>query len=195
MSVKVVTAPEEFPVTLTEAKAHLRIDHTYEDTLITALIEAATIYAEKFTGRALIDQTLDVYLDEFPVGALEIPKPPLISVTGLFYTNSGGSEIEFTDFDVDDASEPARLYLPMSGTWPTPSTAPNSVRIRVRAGYIDATVSPAEANVPPSIKAAILLYIGALYENREAVGANNQAVLPWGAEQLLRQFRVEKAMA
>ena len=64
MSLKLVTAASTYPVTLAEAKLHLRVDSTDEDTLITALITAATEMCEQKTGRAIMQQTWDVTLDK-----------------------------------------------------------------------------------------------------------------------------------
>lgn len=190
---KLIFPPAKQPIELEEAKLHLRVDVNEDDRLIEALIKAGTKYAEKFMGRALVDQTWDHYLDAFPTGYIEIPRPPLIEVIGVFYMS--GSETEFTDYVVDDASEPARVYLPASGTWPTVDNQRNAVRIRFRAGYVDYSSSP-PGDVPEDIKAAILIYIATLYNFREALGKGSELdISPWGAEQILRQYNVEKSMA
>lgn len=198
MALKLVTGPDNYPVTLAEAKLHLRVDHSTDDDLIEIFIQAATQYAEGFLGRVLVDQTWDYYADEFPDGAIEIPLPPLIEVVGLFYRDAADVEQEFSasSYNVDTSSQPARVYLLSSGSWPTPRDGANSIRVRFRAGYLDGSVSPAVDAVPFDIKAAILLTIGSLYANRETVVVGQAAVtLPWGAEQLLRTHRIEMSMA
>lgn len=196
MALKRVSAPTDTPVSLAEAKAHLRVDHDDEDILISALIDAATEHVDGprgVLGRAMIDQTWDYYLDEFPDAEIELPLPPLIEVLGVYYQTSTGEE-EFTAYEVDDASEPARLSL-NSGSWPTASTVKNAVRIRFRAGYLDTGVSPAVAAVPNPIKAAMLLYIGDLYAHRETQVDNRIGQLPWSAEQLLRPHKFSLSFA
>ncbi len=211
MGLKLVIAPSTSPVSIDEAKAHLREDSDDFNTEIQAFIYAATQFVdgpEGFLGRALIDQTWDYYLDEFPCGpnlfehrrrrqAIEIPLPPLIEVIGVYYLDNSGSEQEFDagSYTVDDASKPARIVLKSNACWPTPACEANAVRIRFRAGYLD-TNSPPQANVPFPIKAAILMYIGDLYLNREnTVVGDAPAKLPWAAEQLLRPHRVILSMA
>jgi uncharacterized phiE125 gp8 family phage protein len=197
MAWKVVVRPANAPITLAEAKSHLRVDHDDDDDLIAGMIEAATGYAEQFLGRALIDQTIDLYVDAFPASGsltIAIPRPPLIEIEGVFYT-SGGSELEFTGFAVDAVSQPARIYLPVSGSWPTTDTTPNAVRIRYRAGYLDTGVSPPADDVPKAIIAAIKLYLGTLYEQRETFQPNTVYAMPWGAENLLRMYRSDLSLA
>lgn len=204
MGLKLVTAPTEFPVSLVEAKLHLREDFNEQDDLINILIAAATSHAEQFLGRALIAQTWDLYVDQFPISTdtlpneIRIPKPPLIAVTGVFYRDSSDVEQEFasSSYTVDDSSAPARVVLASSASWPTTRTGANAVRIRFKAGYLDNMVSPASGEVPSDIRSAILLQIGALYANREqvVVGQTNSQ-LSWGAEQLLRLRRADLSMA
>jgi uncharacterized phiE125 gp8 family phage protein len=199
MPVKLVTPSEDLVVTLAEAKAHLRVNSTDENDLIEALIKAATDYTEQFLGRSLLDQTWDFYLDAFPLAGkpILVPLPPLIEVTGVFYNDLNDDEQEFDsgDYAVDTASEPARIYLPSNGSWPSATSAMNAVRVRYRAGFLDNN-SPQAANVPFAIKAAILMTVGTLYEHRETLVIGQTAVLlPWAAEQLLRPYRVHVAMA
>jgi uncharacterized phiE125 gp8 family phage protein len=213
MGLKLVTAPSSNVVTLDEAKAHLREDSDDFDLQITAFIYAATQFVDGptgFLGRALIDQTWDYYLDAFPCrhdfsfpvsgrrNFIEIPLPPLIEVLGVFYVDASGNEQQFSasSYIVDDASQPARIILKSSASWPSIAEQANAVRIRFRAGYIDASNSPATPNVPFPIKAAILMYVGDLYQNREnQVVGDSAAKLPWASEQLLRPHRVYLSMA
>lgn len=199
MALKLVTAPANQPITLTDAKAHLVVEHDDHDSLIEIYVAAAVSHVDGprgFLGRALIDQTWDYYLDAFPGDcsgdlAIKLPLPPLIEVVGLFYSDDNGNETELTedvDFIVDDVSEPARLIAVAS--WPTAGDRPNAVRVRFRAGYIDASVSPAEDNVPRGIRAALLLIVGELYGHRtESVDGTISPPASFTVERLLRPFR------
>lgn len=208
MGLKLITAPTELPVTLAQAKLHLREDASDYDSQIQLMLEAAISYVDGpngFLGRALIDQTWDYYLDTFAQiqstlggkGFIELPLPPLISVTSVNYTDSAGNEqtLPTTSYVVDDSTKPARIALTSTGNWPTISNEFKSIRIRFRAGYLDQTVSPAVSAVPGQIKAAILLLVGSLYENRETevVGTvvNRLPVF----ENLLRPYRVYLSLA
>lgn len=61
-----VTAPTTEPITIAEAKAHLRIDDTDDDPLVNTLIIVTRQAVEEFLGRALITQTWQVFYDRFP---------------------------------------------------------------------------------------------------------------------------------
>lgn len=197
----VVVSPPPLPaVTLAEAKLHLRVDHSDEDALIGAFIAAATRYAEAFMGRTLVDTTFDLVLDKFPTARqpIVLPRPPLIAVEGIYLAGDGSpAETEMLGYVVDSASQPARILAPSIG-WPT-GTLEASIRIRYRAGYVsyDALASPpvTAGEVPRDIAAALLLYIGSLYQQRENAAPNAMTTIPWGAEQLLRMHRVEMGMA
>ncbi|MFZ5762838.1 MAG: head-tail connector protein [Thermodesulfobacteriota bacterium] len=182
-----ITAPAAEPVSLAEAKLHLRVEHAADDALITALIQAARERAEAITRRALISQTWEVYLDEWPSeGFIRLPMPPLQSVASVKYTDTDGVEHTFSDWAADVASLPGRVVLNHGAAWPSVTLRPvNPIAVRFVAGYGDA------AAVPASIKAAMLLMIGHLYENREeSVAGVSIAALPMGAEALLAPFRL-----
>lgn len=198
MGLRLITAPLTTPVSLVEAKSHLRVDHSYEDDLITTYIKAATDYAEKFLGRALVDQTWELVLDEFPEDEIKIPKPPLIEVLSVHYNDAAGADqvVAAADYYVDSASEPGWVVTQNNASWPTTLDAINSVSIRYRAGYIDNSNSPATGNLPDAIRSAIFLTIGSFYANREQVVVGTISNrLPWGVDDLLRKYRVEISMA
>lgn len=183
--ITVVTAPSIEPVTLSEAKAHLRVDSdiTAEDTLITNLIQAARETAEGRTWRAILQQTLLLTLDDWPEGdVIELPRPPLIKVNSVQYYDAGGvlQTMDEADYQVDAASEPGRVMPVYGGSWPSLREVPNAVQVEYEAGYGDEA-----GDVPQKLKQAILLTIGAWYAQREEPSGSYQPPVPWAAEALL----------
>ena len=81
---KVTTQPLIEPVTVDEAKIFSRIDTIEEDNLIEGFIESVRMAAEEYLGRAFISQTITTVLDFWPGKIIELPRPPLISVTGIY---------------------------------------------------------------------------------------------------------------
>jgi uncharacterized phiE125 gp8 family phage protein len=190
MALTVVTAPTVEPVSLAEAKLQCRVDISADDALITALIVAAREMAETITRRALITQTWDWVLDAFPQGdRLEIPMPPLQSVTSITYVDQdeASDTVSSDDYVVDTDGEPGRVVLKSSATWPSVTLrVANGVAVRFVAGYGDAA-----SDVPQAIRQAMLLTIGHWYENREdSVGVGNIQRIPIGATSLLWPYRV-----
>lgn len=204
MALELVTAPTVEPLSLVEAKAHLRVSHDHEDALIELLIKAATAHVDGkdgFLGRALVQQTWDLVIDEFPANEVRIPLPPLQEVLFIEYDDGDGiiQTLATDQYTVDVVSEPGWI-VPGSSGWPTTFDGINAVRIRFVAGYESTADSPPDlaGNVPAAIKAALLLTIGHLYANRETVlaGAGVSAIqLPWGIDHLLRPYRVRLGMA
>lgn len=200
MALRLITPPAVEPISLTEAKAHLRVDHNDEDTTIAIYLAAARNDCERWTGRVFVTQTWELVLDEFPEDEIQIPNPPLQSIVSIKYDDSAGVEqtLATSEYTADTVSEPGWVVPTPSG-WPTAIfEGINSVRIRYVAGYLN-TDSPTDLTsaIPFAIKAAILLHLGRLYANREDVIVGTSAVkLPIGhAEYLLRPYRVHLGMA
>ncbi|WP_170865633.1 head-tail connector protein [Wenxinia saemankumensis] len=155
------------PVSLDEAKAHLRIDGDDEDLLISSLIEAATGHldgADGVLGRCLVTQTWTVRFDYW-ASVLRLPFPDVRSVEISF----GGAEpAPASAYDLIEDSSSALIYLDADFARPAPVEGRGGITVTLVAGYGDA------ADVPAPIKAAILLTVGALFENREQtiVGAS-----------------------
>ena len=189
MALVLATAPSEEPVTLQEAKSHLRVDAADDDALITSLITAARETVEHITRRALVTQTWDYFLDAFPSGdELALPLPPLRAVTSITYKDKDGnvSTFDASNYVVDTASEPGRVVLKSSATWPSATLWPASaVTVQFDAGYGGA------ADVPQAIKQGLLLLVGHLYENREAIVPGTVLrEIPMGVDALLWPYRV-----
>lgn len=185
MGLTLVAAPAAEPIALADAKAHLRVEHTADDALITALIVAARTEAEHRTGRALISQVWALRLDAFPTGKIELPKPPLVSVGSITYTDNAGSPQTLAGSEYQVVTDELIGYVqPAYGkSWPSARPVPGSVVVTFTAGNANA------AAVPQAIKQWMLLQIGAMYEHRSAAGDRQIHVLPF-ADGLLDAARV-----
>ena len=139
-------------------------------------------------GRALMTQTWDMDLDGFPVGTIEVPRPPLRSVASIQYVDEQGATqvLDPAQYRVDAKGEPGRVTPAHGRTWPATRAVANAVTVEFQAGY------GAEAtNVPEDIRQAILLIVGRLYAHREDVIAGAPMhTLPRGAEHLMGPYRV-----
>jgi uncharacterized phiE125 gp8 family phage protein len=187
MILTLVTAPAIEPITLQEAKDHMRVDHAYDDALIEPLITAAREMVESITRRALITQTWDYYLDTFP-NVLRLPMSPLQSISSITYTDVDGASQTLSSavYVVDSDHEPGRVYEGYSQSWPSTQSIRKAVKVRYVAGYGDAAV-----DVPMPIRQAMLLIIGHLYENREPyITGTTISKSPMAAESLLGPYRV-----
>jgi uncharacterized phiE125 gp8 family phage protein len=167
MLLTLITPPAELPVTLTEAKAHLRVEHTEENALITNLIKAATAEIDGrdgFLRRALVNQTWELGLYWFPTCVrIELPMPPLVSVTHVKYYDADNVEQTFSadNYEVVANAPQGYIALKQGASWPATYQREQAITIRFVAGYgADSTY------IPENVRAAMLLRIGELYANR-----------------------------
>lgn len=158
-------APAASPVSLDEAKAHLRVEGSDEDTLITAMIEAATSHLDGWSGvlgRALVTQTWSQTFDAF-ADRLRLPMPAA-TVTSVTYVDADGvTTTVSSDAYVLRTDALGSFVEPVHGeTWPTPRDQSGAVAVVFTCGQ-------AASDVPAAIKAALLLMVGDLYASREGV--------------------------
>ncbi len=165
MTAVLITGPAVEPVSLTEAKAHLRVDGTDEDTLVSSLIAAARIHMEAYTHRVFITQTWSIYLDKWPQDQpLALPISPVQSVTAIniYDEDDGFVAADPVSYVVDAASSRPRILWRGTGVPPRPGRALNGIEIIVNAGY-----GNDGAQVPQPIRQAILMLVAQWFEHRE----------------------------
>lgn len=187
---RIDTAPASEPVTLAEAKAHLRVDSSDEDALIGNLVKAAREYCELFTRRSFITTTWKLTLDKFP-DTVELARSPAQSVTSIKYIDDDGVQQTFASasYLVDAESEPGRVTPVYGGSWPSARSQMNAVEVTFKAGYGDAA-----ASVPQSAKQAILMLVGHWFENRETtITGTIIAQVPMAVKALLWSLIVPEA--
>lgn len=199
MALSLFAAPATEPVSLEEAKDHLRVTIGDDDALIDNLIVAAREHVETYTQRALITQTWDLKLETFcdPAyfdgASVWLPKPPVSSITSITYVDLNGDSQTWStdDWDSDLPSGPkatkGRIYPVYGESYPSIRVQPNAVTIRFVCGYGTA------GEVPASLKAGMLLLIGSWYQHREQVMVSQFAgqflELPGGYQALVTPFK------
>jgi uncharacterized phiE125 gp8 family phage protein len=190
------------PVTLAEARIHLRLPtsiDTDEQDEITRIISAATEYAENYTNRLWTTGNRTEYFDAFPISTdrtrlgLYLPSAKggiTISSVTYYDDNYQQQTLASNLYRVVGATDRAYLFPAMGEVWPTDlSNEPKHIAVTYA---IDGTVS-----VPQSVKQAILLLVGALYEYREDGVIDNAGLAlvkaPKAAEDLLNPYRIRLA--
>ena len=185
-TIQIVTPPASEPLSLSEVKEFLRVDHSDDDTTLAIFITAARQLCESYTRLALMPTTFEEYFDDFPQytgtykDEIRLSRSPVSAVTYVKYID--GNETTITanaaDYKTDLISQPARIS-PDNGWFGTYETI-NAVFIRYVAGYANA------ASVPAPLKHGMLLVIGDMYENR----TDSVKRLPTAAEYLWNPYRV-----
>jgi uncharacterized phiE125 gp8 family phage protein len=191
------------PITLDEAREHLRLDpygsppvHP-DDDYVTALITAARTWTEEYLRRALATKTIEIVYDSFYDIDLALPLAPVQSVTSVEYIDRDGATqtLATTVYGVDTFAN--KLYLKYNQQWPEIQDTVNPVIVTAVVGYTNGE-SPDTYPFPAPIKSALNLIIANLYENRQQdqVGTTRISFnsLPMGVYSLLQPYRLGLGM-
>ena len=168
MPVKLITPPSIEPITVEEAKIFLRIDTDEENSLISSLISAARMYAEKYTCRSFLTQRWELSTRAV-AEKIYLPYPPVEGVESISVDGKFIDDYRYTLLAEDT------LYF----VSPIRSLTPGGIVIRYATGY-----GNVPEDVPRDIKQAILITVAGLYENRESGGVSAEA------RELLKPYRV-----
>jgi len=186
---RLVTPPAIEPVALVDAKEWCRVTGADDDDLVETLVAAARKHVEALTGRALITQTWDTFLDAFPC---EIRlRPRVQSVTTVKYTDTNGVQqtLASSEYTVDAKSEPGYIVPAYGKVWPSTRCVPNAVEVRHVCGYgsdVESIAQEAE-----DLLSAIKILVSTLDKNRESVITGTiVAQLPMSFRQLISGYRV-----
>lgn len=201
--------PSFEPVDLDEIKTRLGVTNSGRDVDIQSLITSARVWAENFTGRALVDQqwrlTVGSYLgsattpagvysgDYRPLatGEILLRRSPVLAVVSVSSFDGAGTETVEDDalFEVRGADSKWPTLYPLTGA----SWGSGELRIVFRAGYADTTSSPQEdaTAIPECFKQAIKLHVEAHFDRNPENRDWNIAA----AKALLRDERCELGIA
>ena len=189
------TSPAVEPVTVAEAKAHLRVDVSDDDTYIGTLITAAREWCEQYLDRTLVNTQWVMRFDSFPPDGtqdIELPRPPMsmagttTAVSLTFTSETGGTQAFSTNsFRVDRNATPGAVKTLYGQTWPPHLMDDNAVSVTWWAGY-----GSAGSSVPAAVRHAILMLVGHWYENRSTVLVGSiSKQLEFAVESLLSSHR------
>ncbi len=187
-----VQPPAVMPVSLEEAKAHLRVEHNDDDALIISLVMSATAHLDGWTGilgRCLVDQTWRQAFDGF-ARCLRLPLGPVIGVESVTWRNSAGQMATVSPSDYRVLTDGLGSYVRFRSVFqaPTDLNEVEAVTLTYRAGY---ETDDGEVTVPHAIRQAMLLLVGHWYEHRETVVTGTIATnLPQAVDALLAPYRV-----
>jgi uncharacterized phiE125 gp8 family phage protein len=193
VGLSVVTPPASDPLTLAEAKAHLRVTHSSEDGLIAGYILAAREFVESSTHRRLITQTLDYTIDDgwpcviargYYRSRIELPVQPVASVTSITYVDGSGNSqtLAANQYVVRTDGPVPFIESAYSVTWPSVRCQSNAITVRFVAGT-------AIGDVPNPLMQAMRMLVAHANENREAVSGGVFVEVPLGVEAFLSPYR------
>lgn len=205
VGLSLVTPPAGEPLTLAEAKTHVKVDGPESDAELADWIAAARMDTETYTRCAWLTQGLDVTLSHFPFdrAAIVIPIRPLVSVSGIDYVDASGvtQTLDPSLYTVDapkpvggvpDFGRVSLAYGQFFWPFPPAMRVTNGVTIHCLVGYSaeGATLLQQQAAVPATVKTAQRLLVGNWWRNREAgaIVRGSADSLPYGVDHVLAAF-------
>lgn len=170
MSLTLITAPTVNPLSLDEAKNHLKIDDdlTDDDALVQALIVSVRTHLDGYSGilgRAMTTQTWRLDISSFREW-IDIPLPPLQSISSVKYYDTNGTlqTVATTVYEtILGGTSGGYVHLLGDQTWPTDMDTDRAEPIQITfvAGYGDSW-----NDVPEGLRLAMSMMVADLYENR-----------------------------
>lgn len=174
MKMSLIAAPTSEPISLTDAKKHLRLLEPDFDGELPIYIQAATSFAEAYTRRAYVEQTWAVTLTEFPDGQITLPLGKTTEIVSVAYIDADGVAQTLSGPEASPDGTDYQWYLgddsggilapPVDGTWPdTQAGHLSPVTITFKAGYAH------RADIPGQMLAGLLWKMTDLFELRGEV--------------------------
>ena len=182
--VQLVTAPATQPLTIKEVKAHLRVEHSDDDVLINTLIKTAVAFVDVTgaLGKAMISQTWREWYAPNP-SQIVLSLGPVQSVSAIKYydTDNALQTDTLSNYFVLGTSGRTTIKPKSGFTWPTAFVRDDAIAIEYVIGYGDSA-----ADIPATVRQALLMLIAHYYENREneLIGTISKTI-PFGFEALI----------
>lgn len=186
MPAYLVTAPAAEPLSLVDAKRFLRVEHSDDDAVITALVSAARSHVEALTRNALMVQTWRLVLDRWPDGGRISPRiGPLraLAAVRVFSAANDASTIDPEIFVVDAA---AGVLAAPAWSLPVPGRNVAGIELDIEVGF-----GAAVDDVPQTLLQAIRMLVAHWYENRGLIAIGSSvAMMPASVNAMISSHRV-----
>ena len=195
-TIKQTTEPAYQPITLEEARDHLRLvasgsplSHP-DDSTVEAYIKAATGYAEDRTNKVFAQREFTLKRNSFS-RVMELPVFPVLSVDSITYIDIDGIEQTVAASSIQTITDHIPAIVVLDDVPSVDGDTLNAVTITVTAGIESANSPPDADKIPEQVKQAIKLMVGHFYENREAVSIDGTpSTVPFATDALLWPHRV-----
>lgn len=198
MGLSVVEPPESDPLTLIEAKSHLRVTGTDEDGDIAGYIIGAREWIESQTHLKLITQTLDLTVDDdwpyvlargYYRSRIEFPVKPVASVTSISYVDANGTTqaLAANQYALRNDGPVPYIEPAYNVTWPVVRRQTAAITVRFVAGS-------AVSDIPEPLRQAMRLLVAHQYEERQIVNAASVAEIPMALEAMISPYRFTRIM-
>jgi uncharacterized phiE125 gp8 family phage protein len=188
MPLLLTSAPAAEPITLADAKSHLRVDTTADDVLISALITTSRLQIEAALDMALIHQTWSLLLDVWPMTPhITLPFAPVSHLVAVrtYDDDDIATPIPLATFQLDNASSSPRLLRRDGFTQTSRLRRLNAIEIAFVAGF-----GAAPDSVPAPIRQALRLLVAHWYEHRDPGEVDVPAAnVPASVSSLLAPYR------
>ncbi len=185
MTAILLTPPSGEPLTLSDAKAFLRVEHGDDDALISALIVAARGQIEAQARVALLTQTWRIVLDCWPAdGRVRLRNGPLRALSAArTFDAAGNAHMHDTAAFVLDGA--AGIVSAPPFALPVPGRGRAGIELDVVLGFGDTA-----GDVPELLRHAVRTLVAHWYENR-AMAAIGQgvALLPGSVSAMIASYR------
>jgi len=187
-TLELLDAPATTPITLAEVKDQLRVEGSDDDTLLTRLIDVAVAYTDVkgALGQAMIAQKWGQWVESTPPQTVSLILGPVTGVTAVKYYDIDGTlqTDTLSNYQVT-GTEFATIIGPKSGfSWPVTQDRSDAIRIEYEIGYGETA-----ADVPQTIRHALMLLVGHWYDNRENTQMDELSNIPFGFDNLLNIHR------
>ena len=178
---KLITPPDDEPVTLAEAKVAARIDGDAHDAILPALITAAREQAEQIAGCALVEQVRRYELRDWPASGVPLPEHGATAVAVSYWTGSAWQSVPGVQF----GEVTGGTAIAHADAWPALPDVPARPRVRV-----DITAGLAAADVATCLRVYIMASVAHWIENPGALTASGKAASNPLFERLLDPLKV-----
>lgn len=191
MALTLISPPAVEPLSVAEAKDHLRVDHDDEDTYISSLILTSRLHIEAALSLTLIDQTWRWTFDAWPKqgATITLPLRPVSSINRIeiFNEQDVGEEVPGEDYDLDGDQVPPRI-IRNTAQWPRPKISNGGIAVVFESGF-----GAAPEAVPQPIRHALALLVAHWYEHREPIEIGSKATaVPDTVSTLLQPYKVSR---
>lgn len=173
MSLRVTEEPADEPLSIADAKQHLRYFADDADTEIASLVKAARDDCERETGRTLRGAvTREWTRCEWWCDSVKLPFPPLLTVEEVRYYDADNAEqtLNAANYIVELSTDGwGKLTWAADADQPATYSRPDAITIEFTTGYADAAAMPPSALHAIKVKLSELWGAGTENETKAAV--------------------------